>query len=51
MVSLYIGLRVWKVHKASWSVDISRIAKEIEGTKIGGRFSFHFTSSKATIQI
>jgi hypothetical protein len=32
------------------SVEITRIAKEVEGTKIGGRFSFHFTSSKAALQ-
>jgi hypothetical protein len=32
------------------SVEIARIAKEVEGTKIGGRFSFNFTSSKAALQ-
>jgi hypothetical protein len=34
----------------SCSVEIARIAKEVERTKIGGRFSFHFTSSKAASQ-
>jgi hypothetical protein len=32
------------------SVEIARIAKEVEGTKIGGHFSFNFNTSKAASQ-
>jgi hypothetical protein len=32
-------------------VEIASVAKEVERTKIGGRFLFHFTSSKAAMQI
>jgi hypothetical protein len=46
-----LALVVGTFKKLVCLVEIARIAKEVERTKIGGRFSFHFTSSKATMQI
>jgi hypothetical protein len=50
MVSFHIGLSCWNVQKASLLGWNSRVAEEVEGTKIGGRFSFNFTSSKGAMQ-
>jgi hypothetical protein len=33
------------------SVEVARIVQEVEGKKIGGRFSFNFTSSKGAMQV
>jgi hypothetical protein len=46
MVASIIGLCFWNIQKASCSLKFHRIAMEVKRTKIGGRWWFHFTSSK-----